>query len=188
MARRLTQKQKTFCLKYFELRNATEAALVAGYSPKNARRIASENLTKLDIKRRLDELNKVVEDATVATVLERKQILTEILRVRPADIMEISEDERDTRIKAEALKSPAVSYIRTEQIALGKMPVRVTRVGLIDKVRATTELNKMERIYETEGGTLIDNRTLIINVISDKARSLTQRLINGERVGGDNDN
>jgi len=32
----------------------------------------------------------------------------------------------------------------------------------------------------------IDNRTLIINVISDKAKELTQRVMEGERTSGDN--
>ena len=75
---RLTQRQETFCLKYFELGNASEAALIAGYSPRTVRAIASVNLTKINIQARLKELRQVVEDASIANVLERQQILTEI--------------------------------------------------------------------------------------------------------------
>jgi len=60
------------------------------------------------------------------------------------------------------------------------------RVELHNPVKAISELNKMERIYEVEGSVVIDNRTLNINVISDNARILTQRLLGGERTSGDN--
>ena len=54
---KLTQKQETFCLKYFELANATEAAIAAGYSSKTARFIGSENLTKPNILIRNDKVS-----------------------------------------------------------------------------------------------------------------------------------
>ena len=41
---KLTQKQESFCINYFQLGNATEAAKLAGYSNKTAFVIASENL------------------------------------------------------------------------------------------------------------------------------------------------
>jgi len=75
---KLTQKQETFCLKYFELGNATEAAIAAGYSSKTAVKIASENLTKLDIVARLRELREAVNTDTIATVKKRKEVLTGI--------------------------------------------------------------------------------------------------------------
>jgi len=53
-------------------------------------------------------------------------------------------------------------------------------------VVAIAELNKMERIYEAEGSVTIDNRTLIINVRSEKSKTLTERLMGGERTSGDN--
>ena len=78
--RRLTQRQDTFCLKYFELGNASEAATVAGYSKRSIRNIASVNLTKANIQTRLQELRQKVEDASIANVVERKQRLTVIMR------------------------------------------------------------------------------------------------------------
>lgn len=55
-------------------------------------------------------------------------------------------------------------------------------------IQAIAELNKMEHIYEPEGGVNIDNRTVNINVTSEKAKKLTQRIIEGEKTGGANDN
>jgi len=45
----LTGKQQAFVDEYLKTRNATKAALAAGYSPKTAYSIGSENLTKPEI-------------------------------------------------------------------------------------------------------------------------------------------
>lgn len=174
---RLTQKQETFCLKYIELGSITDAALVAGYSPRTAPYIGSENLNKPQIIERIDQLRQKAEDATIATVLERKQVLTEIVRGRFVDFM--------TKLTPEKLRSAALQEIRI--IEYGKeVPVKTTTIKLHSPIQAIAELNKMERIYEAEGSVVIDNRTLIINVMSDKSKNLTERLIEGERTGGDN--
>ena len=55
MDKNLTPKQKAFADYYIELGNATEAARRAGYKGKNLNRIASENLSKLDIKQYIEE-------------------------------------------------------------------------------------------------------------------------------------
>lgn len=53
---KLTEKQKAFCDEYIIDFNGTRAAIAAGYSEKTANRIASENLTKLDVQEYLAEL------------------------------------------------------------------------------------------------------------------------------------
>ena len=76
----LTDKQKAFCDYYLESLNATEAAIKAGYSKKTARKIGSENLTKLDIKTYIDKRLKELEDARIAKVDEVMKFLTSSLR------------------------------------------------------------------------------------------------------------
>lgn len=176
MVRRLTQKQETFCLKYFELGRVGEAALVAGYSPKTAPYIGSENLDKPKIIERIRQLRQAAEDATVATVLERKQVLTEIIRGRFAQFM--------TNLTKEKLQSAALQEIRITEV--GKdIPVKTTTIKLHSPAQAIDLLNKMDKLYEADGAVTIDNRTLNIYVNSDKAKDLTERLIEGERTGGD---
>tara|TARA_R110000744_G_scaffold57010_2_gene120025 strand:- start:4393 stop:4806 length:414 start_codon:yes stop_codon:yes gene_type:complete len=51
----LTAKQDAFVKAYILKRNATEAAIEAGYSEKTAGHIGSENLTKPDIARAIEE-------------------------------------------------------------------------------------------------------------------------------------
>lgn len=60
--KKLTQKQIKFCEEYVLLRNATQAALKAGYSENSAYAIGCENLKKLEIKEYIASLRKEVED------------------------------------------------------------------------------------------------------------------------------
>jgi phage terminase small subunit len=50
----LTFRQKLFTESFLETGNATKAAIEAGYSEKTARQIGSENLSKPDIKERIE--------------------------------------------------------------------------------------------------------------------------------------
>jgi len=166
---RLTQKQETFCIKYFELGNATEAALVAGYSRKVARSIGSENLTKPDIQSRIQELRERVEDASITSVLERKQILAEIARGRLADFVEVGADGAWFNIEPEAMNSRALASATSKTIVGkdGADDAVFIRVGLHNPIQAIAELNKMEGIYEAGNVTNINNRIVNIKVMYD---------------------
>ena len=54
----LTAKQAAFCREYVIDLNGAQAAIRAGYSPKFANRIASENLTKIDVSTEIARLQK----------------------------------------------------------------------------------------------------------------------------------
>jgi phage terminase small subunit len=75
---KLTEKQKRFIDYYVETGNATEAAILAGYSEKTAKQIGSENLSKLDsyIKERL----KPIDNKRIADADEVLQYLTAVMR------------------------------------------------------------------------------------------------------------
>lgn len=51
----LNKRQNKFCLEYLKDLNATKAAERAGYSKKTAKQIGAENLTKLDIKKKIEQ-------------------------------------------------------------------------------------------------------------------------------------
>lgn len=63
----LTEKQKLFVEEYLKDLNATQAAIRAGYNKKNARIIACQNLTKLNIQEYLTERMKAREKRTEIT-------------------------------------------------------------------------------------------------------------------------
>lgn len=76
----MTAKQKRFCDEYLISLNATQAAIRAGYSVKNARNIASENLTKPNIKAYIDARMAEKDSELIADQNEVLKYLTSVLR------------------------------------------------------------------------------------------------------------
>ena len=154
-------------MKYVELKNAKQAAIAAGYSPKTAKVIGHENLTKPYLKARIDEIEKQIGltiGNTIATVEERKQILTEIARASFADVSE-------GKFRSRAVQSVRISKFITKQGAQEK-----TSISLHSPIQAISELNKMERLY-SEGMTVnVDNRKLEVIVQSEDARKMLKEL------------
>lgn len=60
--RKLTDKQKRFCVEYMKDLNATQAAIRAGYSAKTAGSIGEENLKKPEIAKRVAQLQSDIAD------------------------------------------------------------------------------------------------------------------------------
>lgn len=77
---KMTAKQMRFCDEYLIDLNATQAAIRAGYSEKNARNIASENLTKPNIKAYIDRRMAEKESALIADQDEVLKYLTAVMR------------------------------------------------------------------------------------------------------------
>jgi len=182
---RLTQKQETFTQNLFKGMYQRDAYIDA-YHPNyrlstidgNASRLANNE----KVKAYWDELREAAKTASIADVTERKQVLTEIVRGRVGTLLDDSQ-----RIKqGEPLTSASIQEVDTFDIKIGKGEnaklAQVTKIKLHNPIQAVDLLNKMERIYEAEGSVTVDNRTLIINVNSEKAKDLTQRLIKGERA------
>ena len=80
VALKLNARQKAFCEYYVASGNATEAAIKAGYKEKNARKIGSENLTKMDIKAYVEELMQKLESERTASAKEVLEFLTKSMR------------------------------------------------------------------------------------------------------------
>jgi len=181
MRQRLTQKQETFCLKYFELGNASEAARLARYSPRTAGAIGAENLSKPQIRARIDELRLKAEDASIAAPKERKQRLTEIARAGIPDFM----TEEGIKINKDSSNVGAVSKItsRTKVYHKGGGPVNITTFELHNPIQAIQELNKMDHIYD-EKPQFNDNRTYNIIVQGDGAREKVNQVLEGKRPDG----
>lgn len=176
----LTQKQETFCLRYFELGNATKAARLAGYRPRSASVIAAENLTKPLVVARLAELRKKAEDASVMSVLERKQRLSEIARARLSDVVSAGPDGSWINIGLDGCQSAALKSVksRTEYGENGAHPTVITDVELHDPIRAIAELNKLDGAYapvKTEHSGSIDvHETVTIEVLRMRLLKLVE--------------
>lgn len=76
----MTNKQKRFCDEYLIDLNATQSAIRAGYSPKTARFIGQENLTKPNIKAYIEERMAEKEKELIASQDEVLRYLTSVMR------------------------------------------------------------------------------------------------------------
>lgn len=77
---KMTAKQRRFCDEYLIDLNATQAAIRAGYSEKNARNIASENLAKPNIRAYIDQRMAEKESELIADQDEVLKYLTAVMR------------------------------------------------------------------------------------------------------------
>ena len=76
----MNAKQKRFCDEYLIDCNATQAAIRAGYSPKTAKQIGQENLTKPDLKKYIDEQLERIHSEKTADAQEVLEYFTAVMR------------------------------------------------------------------------------------------------------------
>lgn len=80
MKRKLTPKQQRFADEYIKSGNAADAARKAGYSKQTARTVGQQNLTKLDIKKYIDERMAEIASKRIMDATEAVELLTSIAR------------------------------------------------------------------------------------------------------------
>ena len=80
----LTLRQQRFVAAYNG--NATEAAIQAGYSPRTARSMGQENLTKPDIQKAIQNREGKRTESSIMTRHERQEFWTSIARDPEADV------------------------------------------------------------------------------------------------------
>ena len=88
---KLTNKQKRFCEEYLIDLNATQAAIRAGYKPKNARSSASENLTKPDIQQYMQQL---MQQRSQRTGITADDVISELAKIAAAEDVQITGKEK----------------------------------------------------------------------------------------------
>ena len=76
----LTPKQRAFCDYYIETANATQSALKAGYSPKTAKDIGAENLSKPRIRAYINKKMSEMNKSRIASAEEVLAYLTRVVR------------------------------------------------------------------------------------------------------------
>lgn len=190
-SRPCTQRQEAFSRHLFDGMNQRDAYRESGYAvatqtqatiDANASRLARS----VKVLARLEELRKAADDASVASVHERKQRLSEILR---ASVPDFVSDKDGIKVSKDSPNVGAVSevttrtkmYKRTGEVAI------ITNLKLHNPIPAITELNKMEHIYETGTKVLIDNRKVEVWVVSEGGKELTEAILRGDGTGEEND-
>lgn len=100
----LTAKQKRFCDEYLIDLNATQAAIRSGYSEKNARNIASENLSKPNIKEYIEQRMAEKESELIADQDEVLKYLTAVMRGKTQAEVVVVENIGDFMSKARTMQ------------------------------------------------------------------------------------
>ena len=181
---RLTQKQENYVLGLYQGLSQRQAYIKAGYSLHSApgtMDIEASRMAALPkISLRLDEMRALSEAETHQKVGKVRQFLNDIIDTTPADVLQLSEDGRDLRIKPEAMHSKVTGSIRTSQVMIGGLPVRVTSLGMLDKLKAVDILNKMDRVYSDS--VPASNQTINILVMNEEAKRLTESILSGKRT------
>ena len=92
----MTDKQRRFAEEYLIDLNATQAAIRAGYSERTANRIASENLSKLDIQQYITARQA---EARARVEVTQEEILLQLKKIGLSDV-----DAEDIKV-ADKLKA-----------------------------------------------------------------------------------
>lgn len=101
---KLTAKQQRFCDEYLIDLNATQAAIRAGYSKKTARKIGQENMTKPDIRQRIDARMAEKESELIADQDEVLKYLTAVMRGQSRSSVVVVESTGDFMSQAREME------------------------------------------------------------------------------------
>lgn len=130
-------KQRKFADEYLIDCNATQAAIRAGYSPKTARQIGEQNLSKLDIKEYIEQQLEQIHNAKTADAQEVLEYLTAVMRgehteqalrlvgegIQEIDTMEVSAKDR---LKAAELIGKRYGMFKDNVNVAGSVPVVIS--------------------------------------------------------------
>lgn len=140
---KLTPKQQRFCEEYLVDLNATQAAIRAGYSAKNAASIAVKLVNKSQVQERLSELRSRQSKRTEITA---DRVLAELAVIAFADRTEIAKITESGFVKFTPTdKLPAELKKIIVGIKEGKFGIEVATA---DKVRALELLGKHLGIFD----------------------------------------
>lgn len=135
----LTPKQQRFVEEYLIDLNATQAAIRAGYSEKTAKEIGSENLTKPNIAKAIEEAqNKRTEQ----TQIDAAYVLKRLVEIDQMDVLDIMDDQMKIRPVNEWPKVWRQYVVNLENLELSDGEGCFKKIKWPDKVKNLELLGK----------------------------------------------
>lgn len=180
MARKLTPKQELFVQEYLIDLNATQAAIRAGYSVKNADKIGPELLGKTRIAAAIRE---AMAERSRRTGITADRVLEEIAKIaflNPNDVVDLDEGKVKATAKKEDIAAIAGVKVKTIPTKSGKGVEREIKFN--DKIRALELLGKHLGMFTDKvelGGSVETKQTLDLSKLSDEQLdALLQKVMN----------
>lgn len=163
MKRKLTAKQRLFCDEYIKSGNAKDAAIKAGYSPRTAKSIGQENLTKPDLKSYIDAKMAEIESHKIADAKEVLEFYTRVLRDEETEEVPIATPKGVTIVS----EKPSIQ----NKIAVSKELLKRYSLSPFEKAKLK-KLNAEAGIVETQYKALSENtnsqsRTIIVDDVKE---------------------
>ena len=153
MARKLTIKQERFCQEYIVLKNATKAAIKAGYSKRTAHSIGFENLKKPEIKKRIDQITKKTTDKLGIT---RERVLAEMAKLAFSNVKDLTHEDGSLKSIHELSDDAAASISSIEvdslfKIAEGGKGKPKLKTGTTNKIKLWSKDKSLHMLGEHLG-------------------------------------
>ncbi len=185
MRKTLTTKQERFARLIFEGMRQREAYIQAGYSHCYALCVvdaaASRLANSVKVLGKLQELQKAADDASVATIIERKQILSEIARATVPDFITeegIKVDEQSRNVHAiSEITSRAKAFRKTGEV------INITNLKLHSPTQAIDLLNKMDRLYSEGTHVNVNVNQMEAKVVCFDPREVARAIVEAIRLG-----
>lgn len=127
--KKLTEKQKRFADYFIETGNQTEAAIKAGYSERTARAIGSENLTKPNIRKYIDDRLEQLASERIADQREVLEALTRVVRREEKEYTAIVVKKADTIEYTTASGKTGEKVVYNERVKVVPIPTKVSDVN-----------------------------------------------------------
>lgn len=156
----LNEKQKKFCQEYIIDFNGAQAAIRAGYSKKTAKEIASENLTKPNIQRYLNEL---INKRNERLEFSQDDVMRDLIEVKNRCMQKV----------------PVLYYDKQDKMLKQEVDENGEGVWKFDAQGANSALDKLARhvgFYEADNKQQ-QNKTEINNIVDEKKiKNVIQKL------------
>ena len=136
----MTKKQKRFVEEYLIDLNATKAAIRAGYSPRTAKQIGQENLTKPDLQAAID---RAMAERSRRTGINQDRVIQELAKialVNPADVIDM--DTATVKPDASRDDTACIASVKIRTLFSKDGPVIEREVRFYDKVKCLELLGK----------------------------------------------
>lgn len=159
---KLTPKQQRFVEEYLIDLNATQAAIRAGYSAKNADKIGPELLGKTRVKAAID---KAMAERSRRTGISQDRVLRELAKiafVNPTDVINMA--EATIRGDANREDTAAIASVKVKTIPSEDGDIVEREVKMCDKLKALELIGKHLGMFTDK---LNVNAEMAVKIVDD---------------------